>query len=462
MRSFHVVGFFRAVSLVALCLLPGFAEANVGDQFGFGVSSARSGTSSPGYDLEWAAYTNPAFLAKPGERQFSFGFSLMYSKTDFSPISGVVVENTFVSDKRREDSVDVAQRDTFGQAIGARVQLVPDWWNLSAGATIFLPLAQTAYVDTGERYTPEYFLYRARTQRPQIIAGLAVNPLDGLYVGGGIQVSLNLTSRADVFLNTNPAKPSSSRFQSSIQPRALPHFGVGYEPQGTFLEGTAWSAVLRTAATSSSYLTLNSGARVFGDNGAFSFGADSYSALYYDPLTVEMALALPHFGWGRLLIQVDYQGWAPFRVPAMSIDNPQTGTCETQPYCSNQVTPSSVFETKFRDIWVPRFAEEVAFGNSILRAGYSYRPSIIASSPVANENYVDPNRHSISLGYSHKFPNLFKNPIRLDASFHVQILEASHITKTAAADSTEDPIGYPGYDVGGTVFGGNLGLVIDF
>ncbi|HTL12600.1 MAG TPA: hypothetical protein VL588_08945, partial [Bdellovibrionota bacterium] len=212
-----------AVAASLLVFLPSAAMANLGDLQGFGSRTAALGGAGVAWGSgAFAAYSNPAELGAQRDKRLQLSWGLAFDRPMFTPIHNVVIENKAISDKDRTGDVDTGYRDTLGQEVGATLVLFPEFHNITFGTAIFFPLDQLAYLDTGEAYVPEYVMYRARTQRPQVQLGLGGKIADRWHVGVGASLAFSLTGNAFVFLQTNNAKASTMRFAASIKPKLAP------------------------------------------------------------------------------------------------------------------------------------------------------------------------------------------------------------------------------------------------
>lgn len=439
--------------------------ANVGEAFGFGSkagSLAGAGVAS-GFD-SYAAYTNPAGLSfsVSQSRRAALGLGVLYMEPQFISIDNVYVENQYVSDKDRIGSVDTSYRATFGQALGASFQISEQkHWTL--GVVTFLPVNQAALIDTGEAYHPEYLLYRARTQRPQVEIGVGGEITPALYFGVGMHLAFSITGNANVFLNSDPNRPSTMRFSSSIKPKSSPYLGLLWKPiqqSNRFLLG----AVVRFPATSDANLVLNSGARLFGTLAALDFNFTALSTLLYDPLTIQMGSSWEHIPGWRLHGQLDYLFWNKLRSPALEIQSPDITSCsENSGACGFAISPGKNPAASFQNILIPRIAEEVNIGKTVLRFGYSYQSSLIVVLPTGAGNELDPPKHVFTAGVGIPLDYFLGTSVsaKLDINAAYHSFVTQHITKTSGNEGGilgDYKIGAPGYDAGGKIFGGGVSL----
>ena len=397
----------------------------------------------------YSALENPSQITAPGTLNLSYGWVLL--NPAFNSISNIVLENNTVSDKDRSGSISNDYRVTLGQLMGLRYNLFPDLMNLSVGVTSFLPWSAISYFDTGETFAPEYVLDRSRTQRAEAAGGLAFEPLPKWNVGFSLRLAYNLTARANVFLQTNPAKPSALRFLSSLRAVPVPILGTSYTFSGGICPGCMISGVVRFPAESSATLDLTAATRVFGDTAALAFQFAGLSTLYFDPWSFDLGFSVPHLDRGVLRLEASYQRWSTFKPPTLMISNPSTSTCENGTYCPLSISPSQNLPIDFRDIIVFGANEEWLLketGSSqwFVRAGVGYRPGVVKTSPntTGNYNMLDPGRMLYSVGGTLK-----KTSWSFDVFLAYHQLETQTVTKSGSTD-----IGAPGYSAGGSIFGG--------
>ncbi len=459
------------INLSLLGVIPSTSYANVGDMFGFGARTASlAGADVAGGFDGYAAYSNPASLARPQVKRLVLSYGIQYAQPVFMDISGVLVQNNFNSDADTYGNVDTSYKSTFGQSVGLSYRLFPEFHDFTFGVVTFLPLIQTAYMDSGETYVPEYLLYRSRSQRPQFEFGFGSSVGNGFHVGLGLHMAFSLTSNATVFLQANPARASSMRFTSTLKPKLSPYIGFLFiEPT----EEQKYSAgiVVRAPVSSPNAMVLNSGARVLGNFAALDFNFKANSALYYDPGTIELGGVIKTGPRERTLVQLDYQFWHLFQSPALIIENPSVTQC-TDPISSQcnppgiTISPTLSPTLNLRNILIPRIAEELTFEKLVLRFGYAYRPSIFSGPPTEVGNMLDPSKHILNAGVGFQFKKFldYDVPCTIDLNVSYHQLVSQTVTKspgneTGAAGSK---VGSPGYTAGGRIFASGVALTMAF
>ncbi|MFN7685160.1 MAG: OmpP1/FadL family transporter [Oligoflexia bacterium] len=459
--------FIAPAALLALWIGWGApASANLGDT-GFGShSTALAGTGVSWSQGGFSAYSNPAALALIPSRKLELNYGWTLMDPSFTPIRGVTLENSYTTDRtsatERVGDVSDNYRSTFGQILGAAFAIAPDSYGLSGGITLYSPFDQLGFADTGETFIPEYVLYRARTQRPQLELGIGAKLSERFHLGLGVHVGFGLTSNATVFLQARDGKPSTMRVTASAKPKASPVLGWLWA-------GDTWTLgqAVRLANSAHSELSLTSSARAFGDLAALDIQLSALSALYYDPLSIETGASFQYTDSRRLILQIDVQGWRSFKQPAIAIGEPQND-CEIgsgSSNCANLVVSRGILPNyPLRNIVIPRVAHEWNLESTQLRAGYAFRPGIFSAPPSQNGNYLDPSRHMFSFGAGFKLIHLFgiATPVLLDTHLLFHQMVSEQVTKSPNTEAGEagTKIGSPGYSAGGRVWGGGVSITV--
>ena len=461
---------FISVAISSMFLLqPRHVKANVGEAYGFGPRTAALGGATVAWGFDgYASYINPAGLGlKPSysDKRLTLSWGIVHMDPRFRPIDNIIVENTYTSDKQTSGNVDNSYRSTSGQVLGLSYRLFPESFNFTFGMTYFMPLSQAAYLDTGEPFVPEYVLYRTRTQRPQLEMAIGADLGRGVHIGSGLHLSFALTSNAIVMLQSDTTKPSTMRFSSSLKPKASPYFGLLFLPAKD--DSLSLGLVLRFPSAADNFMTLRSGARVFGSFDALDFNFLAASALFYDPLSVELGGSWQHAHNARLFWQLDYQAWGKFQAPALLIQDPSITDC-ADTSCGMNISSGNNPKFDYKNIFVPRIGEEISIGKTAFRLGYSYRPSFLKNLPTEAGNYLDPPKHMMGIGAGFEFSRFlsFYVPCKLDLNLSYHHLVSQHVDKTDGDEKNtgvgNQKIGAPGYDTGGKIIGGGVSLTLVF
>ena len=459
-------GFWR-VFVILFCAFswawPAFAD--LGMSLGFGSRTQSLGGASVAWGFDgYASYDNPAALSlREGEhadKNWALSWGLIVAQPSFLSIDNVVTQNTFTSSSVTMGSVDTNYKATFGQEFGISWHVFPDFLNLSAGATVYFPMNQVAYMDSGEELIPEYFLYREAGQNPQIELGVGADLGRGFHVGAGIHYAFALTSTTNANIQSISGTGSTLRFAASMAPKAAPYLGFLFAPKSN-PDLYSFGAVLRFPVTYNNTLNINTSAGLAPPISTIPLNFEATSAMLYDPMELELGTSWKVFSWTRAFAEIDYQAWSNYQLPALNIQNqnPPTGVI---------IASSPNFSYAFQDIWVPRLGEEFYLSRvATFRLGYAYVPSVLSGLPTGTGNYLDPSQHMINAGFGFRFKHLlwWDAPFQADFNFLFDKLITQSIWKSPGDEggNASDPkIGSPGYDAGGFVLGGGVTLSLVF
>tara|TARA_Y100000590_G_scaffold469540_1_gene658168 strand:+ start:2972 stop:4360 length:1389 start_codon:yes stop_codon:yes gene_type:complete len=446
--------------------------ASIGNSVGFGSRmTALGGSHASGGADGFAAYANPALLSQEKKNKWKLSYGWIYLYPLFKDISSVVTENGYASDKNTPVSsdVDTHYSPTFGQVIGLVGSPLPHLRNLSFGLTLYAPWTQILSIDSGETYLPEYVLDRASTQRPEVYFAVSLKILRGFHFGAGAYLGYGLTSKATVFLNDTTGEPSSMRFSSSAVPKLSPYAGILFESSQRKDQWGKWNlgAVFRAPLSSNSKIDLSSTAKVAGGPLGLDFQFQAQSALYYDPMKIEVGGNFYLSEVLQVFLQVEYQFWSQFESPTLNLTDTAISDCQAGG-CPFEFSGSILPSLPVRNIWVPKVGWEWRTTDHwTLRAGYSYRPSIFKSLPLEAGNFLDPDRHNglIGAGWKSKGFLGYALPWSLDFHLSAQALVTQTIVKTEgneSGDLSDQKIGAPGFQAGGWILGGGVSLSLEF
>jgi len=121
----------------------------------------------------------------------------------------------------------------------------------------------------------------------------------------------------------------------------------------------------------------------------------------------------------------------------------------------SQTLPS----TPFHDIYTFHLGYQHQFNHDVIRAGYSYVPTPVPD-PNSNQgsNILDSTKNEASIGWGHRWEHFFLDGIlNLDLVGFLDYLVPINVVKT-----NSQGIGYPGYSIGGVIFGYGLTLTREY
>jgi hypothetical protein len=344
--------------------------------------------------------------------------------------------------------------------IGLAYRIDPEWFNLTLGLTAFLPVNQLAYLDSGETYEPEYFLYRSNTQQPDVTLAAGMEFTSWFRFGAGLHVAYNVTSSASGTLQAS--NPSTERVISSIKPKISPYFGLHLSDT----DDAAAGLVVRLPSSEDSNFNISTGAQPFGAFPNIPVAFVASDTIVYQPTSIELGGNLKTSESMRSYLELDYQFWSQFRAPTLLIANPCAGAG-----CGVTIAAGPILNFSYRNILIPRIGEEISLdAKTKLRFGYAYRPGILKDPSNGVGNYLDPSKHLLSAGLGLVYDRFlgYHKPWNLDFSFNYQALVTQQITKTAGDETGTtangngalQKIGAPGYQAGGHIIGGQIALTV--
>ncbi len=431
-------------------------HASTGEIYGYGSrASALGNTMFGGDDAGFATYYNPA--ANSAKDGLQAGIGVMWLTPNFKDIKGVTTKNSVTYTATQDTISDVGTddyNDQLGQALGVSLNMGEKLKYLTLGAMMYMPLERVAFLDTGETFQPEYFMYRSRTQRPQIYGSLSMRALPHIFVGTGLAVSTNMSANATILATSSNGSVSHGRFTASIKPGISPYFSIytDYKPIRPAL-------TVRLPNRYKTELDTGADARALGNTGiSLSVVLNAASTLYYDPLEVDLGFAIDLRPRTKLFVEADWLRYGQFEAPALNLTNRPGGT--TIINNSISVLPA------MHDIVVPKIGLENTFGENEAvtgRFGLTYHPSPVKDNLGAG-NLVDPDRlmGGLGLGFDLGKAKITQRSIRIDSHFQYHHLFTHHVEKSRNNElgNPGTKIGAPGYDIGGSIWGGGLSVSV--
>lgn len=417
--------------------------ARVGDTYGLGsIAGGLANSSNADPEGAFSSYLNPASLAIERTKKFELGIGYLFIQPNFKSISNITIQtpefNDVSTNQTGTTSTDAAS--VLGQLIGFRASPWKDLWNLSVGFVAFIPLNHLATLDTGDAFLPQYALFRANGQTPEIDFGLGVRPWEHVLLGAGFHMAFSSESTAQLVIKTETEKASHLRFQTQVDPALCPYVSV------TTLWGDEkpWVTALNLKFPKTYSTTLRVDANAEALSGLLGLGLDfrSNGNFMYDPMIVEAAVKIPYSTAAELTFALSYEAWGAFESPALDV----------QQNSGLEIAPSRNPSADTGNIFVPKIGHTFHFSEWNLRMGYQFRDTIFKD-PIAkdNGNLLDPPKHTLAVGAGTKLGNW-----KLDAHFHFTYLVTQTISKS------ETFIGGPSYEAGGSLLGGGITASLEF
>ncbi|MBN1944796.1 MAG: hypothetical protein JW797_03930 [Bradymonadales bacterium] len=404
-------------TLAWLVLLAGAGQANPLDAFGLGARAIGLGGAFTGLADDFSAsYYNPAGLAQGDELRLELGY--LYS-------------NPQLRFNGRDANVDLVKGFQGGVILPGEVL------GLHFGASIglFILDDRITRVRSLPQRQPRFVLFDNRTQRIFVNASLAIEPIEHLFVGGGLTFLANTGGQLDITGYANLINGLDSPLQASvevdIQSTRYPSFGLLFRPSDRWSVGLAYrdefylALDLGTLVRGQIMLDVNPDRPIVLIEEAF-FLMRSINATLYSPRQIVLGGSYD-FGWLLVAADLGLYLWSGFPPPASQLTlDLDLGTLDFA-----VAQPDAIVDPGFSDLLIPRVGVEVPVHQGdhlglVGRAGYFFEASP-APEQSGSTNYADSDKHGLSMGVGlslERVTEVFPKPILLDLSFlYIRMVE---------------------------------------
>jgi len=402
--------YFSLGLLVALALMPGVngnALATMADTLELGSkATAMGGAFCALADDYSAVYYNPAGLTQ--ENRNRLYLATQYAKPNFW------IQN-YGGDKETKDldeitGISIATTSNWGQLFGYE-QLR----RFSSGFFIYYPY-QGLYDIKSDFPTDLHFLmYQERNLMMMIILSMAYKILPTLSVGVGANFSMGLDMGNYVVVEGITV--TTMTLQRDAQTEIAPQIGLLFKPLDKLSFGLNFLDEVATSQKGPFIL-----------EGTFSTSGTIEMYSFNRPRKVDFGVAYEPNQASTLSFDLCWLNWSRFKD-------------------FWHKTP----EPKFKDTFVPHLGiEYLPIPRLAVRGGYYYEMSPVPDQ-TGTSNYIDNNKHVISLGAGwtteprSTFPN---KPISIEGHFQWQLLEQREF--------------YKGFSSGGYMFNTGLSLTVHY
>ena len=347
---------------------------------------------------------------------------------------------------------------------------------MGIGALISLPLQRLSRFLTLPLDQPQYLYFGTRNQRMVIMAGGALQVTPWLSVGAGVQTLLTTFSEPDFSLVQDPdsgndftdpeadsLEAQSFGFATAVnEPVLAPVVGIRILPFEGLTLGVTYRAELESRISAPFEVTIEE-INLFGLTLAQSrFVLPNDATVFFSPheVSVGSVYVTPDDRW-TVSLDVTWFDWSRF-PPTFSAATPEfTGGL------AELILPVPAFlpvKPPTRDTFVPAAGLEwqALGGDHVdlrLRAGYTYRPSILKED-TSLSNYLDTNTHIVGAGFGFRFRDwcrFLPEPLSVEAYVQTHILEDRDVVK---ADPASSPFG--DLQLSGMLLGGGLEVTLRF
>ena len=408
---------------LSMALPPPTSHAGPCQAFGFGGRAIAMGGAVAASSADYAAmFYNPAGVAFAEGPTLGAGF--VYGSPDLR-ING------------EEQDVDPIRAFQVGGSLplGSSKYL----GRITLGLAVHIPTSTAMTLGAEDPAKPHFVLYSIDPQRTAVYLGGSVRILPSLSIGGGVSI----LAEAELNLNLSLLSSSFITHNSPTKYNFDPIFGIKFKPT----KSLALAAVYRESKTA----TLKPELKIFVGDEQILPTVTIFNQFNYEPR--EAVVAAMYSFRERLVVEVDvtWMDYSNYQVSTPKYEFEE----EVPDWVKTLLSMNNFPDPEFKDIFVPRLGTEFMVNKYFtLRGGYYYQ-----ASPVPDQrgitNYVDADKHVISIGGGVKAflpPKILERPIHIDFVFQAQILQKRSVTK----DYPEDPVG--DYTVDGEIFLGGIFL----
>lgn len=405
-----------------------------------GIAGQATGLSSDAENNYYAA----SLLAFSNKVVYSA--NIMAIHTSFTPINNIVLQNAYTS--ANTGSV-YGNADTNYElsTVAALHFAMPLFQKLHSklAVSVFLPVTKLLETSTGDPYQPEYVFYKSRFARPQIYLNTIFRLGEKSPYAISIGALTGFAASAETFASTRLSGDASPSW-GKAKVLAKPSFGllasISYQTTKGYLS-FAFQQELQ-----SNFDAAIVGQAPLGGSSSIAFNLNASSMIGYDPMILRLSYSHSMDNL-KFLGTVEYQYWGGYSNPTLKLAS------------GSIINPSKDFEPlNTKNIIVPKIGVEWRVNPKfILRSGYMYRPTPLVKDHTLPGNSLDTDVHALSLGVGYLF-NMFSTPMEFNLGLQYYYLAPEKVNKIAVMEngSAGQPVGYGGYDIGGSVQALSMGL----
>lgn len=436
------------MKFLALLLALTAVNANASYPELFGSSFSTSGIGNQA-NLDANDPSNNYYA--PSVLGFSDKFNVLVQATStavhFKSISGITVTNSTNSNNAATTgNASTNYPKFYGTALHAAVPVGGHQHLGTLAFSMFLPIGDLVRSNSGDAFLPEYVMFHSRHQRTSAFVNFAKKWSDDLAFSLGAILGFQATADVKTNMSLNGANYGSwASGQSKVSPSA-----------GVIASVTKRFESMSAFFTYQQEMKSNLKAIVHGEitNPSLAlFDSTMASMIFYDPHTFRLGTQFSQ-GDFEYFAGVEYQMWTNYKAPTMSVARN-----------GGVIVPSTNYEKIVtRDTINPRLGVKYNITNrwSTL-LGAQYRMTPLKGDFSGSGNSIDSNTIVGTGGLQYRMV-IWSKDVHLGASLQYHHLMDKRVTKTANQENgTAGPkIGAPGYDIGGYILAGSLGVKFNF
>lgn len=377
-------------SLVAMLLVAPSADASLFDTYGLGPRGTAMGGSLVALSVNYdSVYYNPANLLSRHVRDLGFGLNLIAPAMTFNYLSGD--EPTAPALPETNLGFHIGLSAPIGGLLNERV---------AVGAVLFHPLVQFTRIGSPDPALPQFYRYQDLPNKLIIATALAVEPIEWLRLGVGVQILAELEGEIHTALSLTEKRFTRETIDLELTGTTGLTAGVSVGPIYGLRFGAAFRAALQLDyALPIEVLLEEVGMLTVDLRGVSLYTPDQLavglaweSAPVDEPgwavevgLTWERWSAAPPSG-AQFVIEVDD---SVLRAAENAAGRPEQNIIEARAEgvplgAVDTITPRVGVEWRPTHMWA-------------LRAGWFYRPTPLPR-PTGDGNAMDAAAHVLSLG----------------------------------------------------------------
>ena len=435
----------KVLAFLLLIATPSLALASYPELFGASYTTSAIGNQFNGDQNDPSNnYYAPAVLG------FTNKFNVYLGATStavyFEKINNIVVKNTSTSGVTEYGNVDVNYPKFYGNALHLSIPVGGQEHLGTIALSAFFPIGDIIKASSGHPYLPEYVMYRSRHQRTSLYLNFAKSLSDSWAVSLGTILGFQASALVKTNMSLNGTSyPSWVTAQAEVEPS----LGVIASVVKRFEKAQAY---LTYQQEMKSNLKAQLNGEISNPTAAL-FDSTMDQMLSYDPHTIRVG-ANKSFEKTEVFGALEYQIWSQYKTPKMHIIQN-----------SGVVLSSKEFEKlSLRDTINPRLGVRYNWNKHFsTMIGAQYRMTPFKGDFNGKGNSVDVDSLIGAIGGEYRF-TLFSKDVQLGGSFQYHKLASKHVTKTPGMENDQagDKIGAPGYDIGGHIIAGSVGLKFNF
>jgi long-subunit fatty acid transport protein len=434
------LSFLRIFFLFLLVLFFASSKSFAGalNLYGYGAENISLGNATVSLPLDaFSQNYNPALMSLEPRSLFSFG--LDGAITSFESINRVIVDTPSLGATQvTVGDVNTATPDSFLATLACQTPLsLKKKDPIHLGFYLASPVQRMLGIDTQDSFQPQYAMYLSDTQK--LVAGLntSIRFFDRFSIGLGAE--LYFGQGVTGILRQPAGGNSTSRLKVDVKPQIAPIIGTEFEVSRFWKLGASYHA----KEDFQTNINLQDSISLLGPVPVNFTARTSYN---FEPETFRAGLSFTDDKTG-VAFGADWQRWAGFSGTTVILNySTFTGTF-------GQTLPP----TPYHDVIVLHGGVEHKFSINTLRAGYTFMPTPVPEQS-GESNILDSDKHVVAVGWGHTFETeLIDGLVKLDLAAFVQMLQPKQVIKNSSQS-----VGYPGYKIGGTIYGYSSTLTLQF